>query len=331
MRWSAPVRALRRRSRAAGSAGGVAAIVAATFTLIAGALPLLVAEAHATPGLRIYNLDPTFGDPVNDAVWDPNFLPGFNGTPGVHIGWSDPLGGPGTLTYFVGPWANGTVAPYPHFAVGPQAFNFEEVPRTQVFRSPGWGDYLAVHQGFLPCAVNLGNYSVNASAALHPIYIGMNESGTNWTLRLNLHWNAPVAAPGLPADAQFEIVVTTTEPALGPGTYPRLVYTELLLWSSAPTSPVAGRPLGGVSPASDVVGHRSFTVDQLPSAPTNRQYTIPLSTYLAATLSSLGLPTGPALLSYVYLSAAGYNTHLSVSISGLWLESPANLCGTGGP
>ena len=305
----------------------VAALVTGVLAVLAGLLPLGASPTGSAPALHVYNLAPAFGDPRNDEIWDPNFIPGFNGTPGVSINWSAPLGGPGVLSYYVGPWANGSVASYPHFVVGPQAFNFVEVPRTQVFRSPHWGDYEQVRQGFLSCAVNLGNYTVNTSAALHPIYIGMPESGVDWSVRLSIHWNPAVQTPGVPADARFELVTTTTLPALGPYSYPRLVYTEMVLWSTdGLVTALGGGAAPAVHPASDVAGDSTFTLDQLPNAAVDRSYDVPVSTFISSTLSSLGLPAGGALLSYVYLSAAGYNTHISASINGLWLGAPQQLC-----
>ncbi|HZY91732.1 MAG TPA: hypothetical protein VFG07_03020 [Thermoplasmata archaeon] len=305
----------------------VAASIAALAAIVAGTVPFIISSDSGTRPLTVYNLAPTFRDAHNDEIWDPNFLPGFNGTPGVHINWSDPFGGPGVLSYYVGPWTNGSVAAYPHFGVGPQAFNFVEVPRTQVFRSPEWGDYQNVRQGFQACAVNLGNYTVNPTQALHPVYIGMPEDGVDWSVQLALHWNLPVVTAGLPVDARFELVTTTTLPALSANTTPRLVYTEFVLWSAASSIALASRSLPQSEPAaSDVAGDVSFTLDSLPSASVDRTYVIPISSYLDQTFNRLGLSPEGALLSYVYLSAAGYNVHLSTSISGLWLESPSSLC-----
>ena len=301
-------------------------LVVAVLSTVAGGFPLWEFASAPTSTLFVYNLDPSLSAPNNDLVWDPNFLPGFNATPGVQINWSDPAGQPASLSYYVGPWNNSTVAAYPHFGVGPQAFNFVEVPRTQVFRSPEWGDYSLVRQGFLACAVNLGDYTVNSTAALHPVYVGMPETGVDWTARLDLHWTPAVETPSLPTSARLEIVVTTTLPPVSPTSDPRLVYTELVLWQTPSVSGSVRSIPSVVAPSSDVVGDVSFPVDQLPNSTVDRTYTLSLGSYLQSTLAALGLSSTGALLSYVYLSAAGYNVRLDVGVSGLWLEAPAGLC-----
>lgn len=307
--------------------GALAIAGAVTLALLAGLAPLWLVPAPSATRSAVYNLDPAFGDPNNDLVWDPNFIPGFAGTPGVHLTWTDPAGGPGTIDYFVGPWPNASVAGYPHFAVGPQAFNFLEVPRTQVFRSPAWGDYGEVRQGFAPCAVNLGNVTVNASAAVHPIYVGLPVAQTAWTVDLPLTWAPPTFPTAYPAAGELALVATLSLPPLPGQPGARLVYVNLVLWSTPPVSagisPVPGNPLEGD------VGGGTFSLDALPAAPATRSYSVDLSTYLDATLTGLGLPIAGALLSYVYVEAAGYNVHLHVSFPSLALIGPAPVCGAG--
>lgn len=314
------------RTDGSGSAHAVGA------ALLAGllALPVLLLPPATNPlaaGSRVYNLDPAFTDANNDLVWDPNFIPGFNGTPGVQINWSAPTGGPGSISYYVGPWTSPTTAAYPHFVVGPQAFNFVEVPRTQVYRSPAWGDYASVRQGFLPCAVNLGNYTVDPTQALHPVYIGMNESKGAWYVRLNLQWSAPLVDTRYGADGKFELVTTTTLPPAAPGGYPRLVYTELVLWNWGP--PGAASLLTTSLPksaSSDVAGDVAFNVTQLQPTTFRQSLWVPLSPYLTETLGRLGLSASGALLSYVYVSTAGFNIAMHVALGGLWLMGPSGAC-----
>ncbi len=299
------------------------------LAVLVGLVPYWV-PAGALPAARsTYNLDPAFADANNDLVWDPNFIPGFAVTPGVHINWSDPVGGPGTIDYYVGPWANATVAPYPHFTVGPQAFNFVEVPRTQGFRSPQWGDFETVRSGFLPCAVNLGNYTVNATQAIHPVYIGMPVAGVNWTLTVPLTWDAPEFPTTGPVSGAFALGATLALPPLPGAPGARLVYTNLILWDAGPIAPSIAPVVGGASGGD--VGQGTFPLAPLLGASTSRTVTVDLEAYLVATLKGLGLPVSSALLSYVYLEVSGYNVHLHLAFGGLDLEGPSGLCGPSGP
>ncbi len=306
-----------------------ALVGAVALAVLVGLVPSWVPAPPAAPPRATYNLDPAFSAANNDLVWDPNFIPGFGQAPGVHVQWTDPKGGPGTIDYYVGPWTNGSVAPYPHFTVGPQAFNFAEVPRTQVFRSPQWGDYQSVQEGFLPCAVNLGNYTVNATQAVHPVYIGLPVAGVNWTVTVPIDWSAPVESAAGPVSGAFAIGATIALPALPGALGARLVYTNLILWDAAPVTesvvPIAGASSGGD------VGQGTFPLLPLLGPATTRTYTVGLSSYLASTLEGLGLPISSALLSYVYLETSGYNVHLHVSFGGLDLTGPTGLCASPGP
>jgi hypothetical protein len=178
---------------------GLAWAVAGGLVVALVALGLGVAfpPTHASPAQRPYSLDGGFEFRNNDAVWDPNFVPGFGTYPTSSIGWTAPTGGPGTIDYDV---RSATVpSSLPHFAVGPQAFNFVEVPRTQVYRIPSWGDYQYVAQGFNSCAVNLGNVTVTPASAVHPIYVGLPEAGTPWTATWSLQWQSIAVDSGTPA------------------------------------------------------------------------------------------------------------------------------------
>jgi len=277
-------------------------------------------------GRSVYNLDPAFTQANNDLVWDPNTEPGFAATPGLHLNWSDPPGGPGAIDYYVGPWANGSVGPYPHFGVGPQAFNFVEVPRTQVYRSPAWGDYTDVEQGFSSCAVNQGNLTVTAAQAVHPVYVGMPEQGVDWQVQFTLDWTPAVPTAGLPDSGRVAFTTTTTLPPLPGQLGARLVYSQLVLWSSDPVAESIAPAPAGTEQGS--IGIGVFPADQLPDVPVARTYSLDLSPFLADTLTGLGLSSQGALLSYVYLETDGYNVRLHLDLRDLYLTGPTGLCGS---
>jgi hypothetical protein len=277
-------------------------------------------------GRSVYNLDPSFAAVNNDLVWDPNTEPGFAATPNLHLNWSDPTGGPGTVDYYVGPWANASVASAPHFGIGPQAFNFVEVPRTQVYRSPTWGDYQNVEQGFESCVVNQGNRTVTAAEAPNPVFVGMPENGVDWRASFTLDWTPANATPGLPDSARVALTTTTALPPLPGQIGARLVYSQIVLWSSAPTSESITPAAPGTEQGS--IGLGVFPLDQLPPNDVQRSYSIDLSPILAATLSGLALDGRDALLSYVYLEADGYNVHLHFDVRDLYLTGPSDLCGS---
>src|SRR2546425_1221477 len=109
------------------------------------------------PGYLAYNLDPTLTNTTeNGLVFDPNFIPGFQiGLPNTSVYWSTGVGY-GKIGYWIGPWDH-VYHQVPHLAVGPQNSNFEEIPRTQQFRLPSWGDYYYVKAGFAFPGVNIPN------------------------------------------------------------------------------------------------------------------------------------------------------------------------------
>ena len=301
-----------------------AALVAGALTLLAGFAMLHSLPTPVPAGRTVYNLDPEFGSSQNDLVWDPNFLPGFNGTPEVHVSWSAPQGGPGRLDYLVGPWANSSVAAFPHFAAGPQAFNFVEVPRTQVYRSPLWGDYHYVSQGFLACAVNQGNLTVNATQALHPVYVGLPENGVDWTGRFTLDWSAPVPVGDAGGVGYVALSLTTALPPVAGAVGARLVYTQILLWANA--APVLGATATGATLTEGAIGTDRFAVPFLTNETPTRTFSLDLSRYLSQTLADLGVDPLGAVLSYVYFDVGGYNYHLRLGIHNLFVEGPNGLC-----
>ncbi len=306
------------------------AIALAVAALLVSVIALpQVNDVGASPGPPYtYNVDPFFLRSNNDQVWDPNFLPGFPSEPEARILWQDPTGGPAQLSYLVGPLATApNASEVPHFAVGPQTFNFVEVPRTQVFRSPSWGDYHYVQEGFLPCAVNAGNVTPNATQALHPLYLGMPETGVDWQLQVGLRWVGAEPLLGLPYEGSLAIDLTTTLPATSSDAYPSLVYTDLILWQGASSGSSSLVRAGAVSTNSTRGGTVSFVVDDLSaSVPEARSYVLDLTNYLGWTLGRLGLDPSGALLSYTYLSATGYNVQVQASLSSWSLQSSRALC-----
>jgi hypothetical protein len=306
-------------------ASGAAAVAAGALTLLAAYAMTVSPGSHLAGGVATYNLDPAFTDENNDLVWDPNFLPALNATPNVALQWTDPTGGPGTIDYAIGPWANNSSASLPHFSVGPQAFNFVEVPRTQAYRSPVWGDYAEVHQGFLACAVNQGNLTVTPTAALHPVYVGMPEGGVDWSVQLDLDWEGPQPlAPG--GAGLVALTMTTALPPLPGSNGSRLAYTQLILWS-AQTPTLGPAPLPNANTEGSI-GSDVFALDSLSSLSTHRSYSIDLSGYLADTVAALAGGARGGLLSYVYLEVDGYNWHVHLAIDDLYLRGPAWVCGS---
>jgi hypothetical protein len=291
-------------------------VAAFAVVLLTAGLGFRFAPSAPLPSVRPYNLDGGFQFRNNDAVWDPNFVPGFVAYPNASVGWSDPTGGPGAVDYFVG---STSVPPtLPHLAVGPQAFNFQEVPRTQVYRSPAWGDYRWVAAGFNACAVNLGNVTVDPAQAVHPIYVGMPETGVDWTLSWTMTWEGASVASG-PAVGSVSVVATTAVPDPARPGGGLLLYTQLVLWSlGIPSAP----PLAA---AGDVA---SFPLPGIPAqgAPVVRSFDVDLSSYLARTLQELGVNGSAALLSYVYVSVGGVNVHIRFALSTLTLNGPSSLC-----
>jgi hypothetical protein len=297
-----------------------------TLTVLAALVITSPYSSLGSEGRTVYNLDTSFSAANNDLVWDPNTEPGFQATPNLHLNWSDPQGGPGTIDYYVGPWANSSVAAYPHFGIGPQAFNFVEVPRTQVYRSPTWGDYGSVEQGFASCAVNQGNLTVSAAQAPNPIYVGMPEQGVDWQVQFTIDWTPAVINAGLPDSGRVALTTTTTLPPLPGQVGARLVYSQLVLWSSNTTAESITPAPAGTEQGS--VGIGVFPFDQLPSTPVERSYSVDLSPFIDATLAGLELESPDALLSYVYLEVDGYNVHLRLDLRDLYLTGPSNLCGS---
>jgi len=300
-------------------------VVLGTAILLVVSLPQAI-PAGSTSALSTYNRDARLIGPDNGPIWDPNYLPGFNTSLPAHIQWSAPSRGPAVLDYLVGPLAlPPSAASSPHFAVGPQVFDFTEVPRTQVFRQPSWGDYNQVQSGFVPCAVTVGNTTLTPTEEEVPQYVGLPESAGDWRVDLSLGWSAPVPLAGLPASGFVALVATTTLPPLSTGGGARLVYTQLGLWTGNRTAQGAAAGVG-VDYGGGIVGSATFSIDQLPNGNVSRNYSIDLSPLLSKTFALLGISGAGGVLSYTYFLVAGYNYHLRATIDSLLVQGPSSLC-----
>src|SRR5712692_8668996 len=140
------------------------------------------------PGFAVSNLDPNLNSPYNNEIFDPNFIPGFlAGLTNTSIEWRTGMGY-AKIGYSIGPWSQVEFS-VPHFAMGPQCCNFVEVPHTQQFRLPDWGDYYYVRAGFGPLGVNVENFTATFGAPSS--YVGL-RTDWNWTVSLSLDWSQPV-------------------------------------------------------------------------------------------------------------------------------------------
>lgn len=262
------------------------------------AYPTPGVATSAPPGFVVSNLDPYLNSAQNNEIYDPNFIPGFqSGLTNTSISWQT---GPGyaRIGYQVGPWSQVEFS-VPHFAMGPQCCNFVEVPHTQQFRLPSWGDYYYVMAGLGPPGVNVVNYT--ASFGAPSTYVGL-RTDWNWTLRISLDWHHPVLLGQRSEMAAIGVAVTQYVPSEPK----KLVYTLVNFWmdrNSSRTLNNAGTR--EISPPNLVTYHPL----QLQSEG-NQTITLNLSPYLADTIRTLNLTTSdtmPPLISYVYLNVEGYN------------------------
>jgi hypothetical protein len=265
-------------------------------------------NATVTPGMTrelpsgyvLSNLDPTFNSTYNNQIYDPNFLPGFQvGLTNTSVSWSSG-NGYGNLEYSVGPWDHEQVG-LPHFAVGPQCCNFNEVPHTQQFRRVEWGDYYYVRAGLGPPGINVENYTSDFTS---PVDVGL-RTDWNWTVQISLNWKPPVMMNPSNEWGAIRIAVTQFVPN-APG---NLVYTLLNFWMDANSSSLITASTGGIereiAPPNAVAYH---PLQMTGSG--NQTITVNLSPYLEDTLRVLGLQSvlsQPPVISYVYLNVEGYN------------------------
>src|SRR5713226_4686722 len=113
----------------------------------------------APAGYIVSNLDPALNSPNNNEIYGPNFVPGFEaGLTNTSIYWNSGRGY-ASLGYSVGPWAHEEVGSIPHFAVGSQCCNFQEVSHTQQFSRAEWGDHYYSRAGLGPPGIKRENYT----------------------------------------------------------------------------------------------------------------------------------------------------------------------------
>jgi hypothetical protein len=253
-------------------------------------------------GYVVSNLDPTFNSnsTINNEIYDPNFLPGFQvGLTNTTVSWMSG-NGYGQLNYSVGPWAHEQVA-LPHLAVGPQCCNFNEVPHTQQFRRVEWGDYYYVRAGLGPPGINVENYTTDFTS---PVNVGL-RTDWNWTVQMALTWKPPVMMNPSNEWGAIRIAITQFVPN-APG---NLVYTLLNFWMDANSSSLVTASADGISRGIEppnIVAYHPIQV----SGTGNQTITVNISPYLEDTLRVLGLQnvlTQPPVISYVYLNVEGYN------------------------
>ncbi len=255
-------------------------------------------------GYVVSNLDPAFNSTFtfNNEIYDANFLPGFEaGLTNTSISWNSG-NGYGSLGYSVGPWVHQETSSVPHFAVGPQCCNFQEVPHTQQFRRVEWGDYYYVKAGLGPPGVNVENYTADFGAAA--AYVGL-RTDWDWTVQFSLNWEAPVMMNSANQLGTIGIATTQYVPS-APG---KLVYTLVNFWMDANSS-------NYVTPSTDGTVREIALPNVVIYHPVqitgggNETVTLNISPYLQDTIRVLGFQTvqnQPPVISYVYLNVQGYN------------------------
>lgn len=255
----------------------------------------------APKGYTVSNLDPTFNSTLNNEIYDPNFLPGFEvGLTNTSVSWSSG-NGYARLGYSVGPWTYQQSQSIPHLAVGPQCCNFKEVPHTQQFRRVEWGDYYYVKAGFSSPGVNVENYTTDFTA---PAYVGL-RSDWDWKVQFSMIWNDPTMIDSANQWGAIGVAVTQYVPS-APG---NLVTTLINFWMDSNSTrfvPVASdgssRQVG-----SNVVTYHPLQI----SSAGNTTISLDISPYLEDTLQVLGYQNGQyqplPVISYIYLNVEGYN------------------------
>jgi hypothetical protein len=253
-------------------------------------------------GYVVSNLDPAFtlDSTLNNEIYDPNFLPGFEvGLTNTSVSWNSG-NGYGKLGYSIGPWSHEQIG-LPHFAIGPQCCNFIEVPHTQQFRRIEWGDYYYVRAGFGPPGINAENYTTNFSA---PAYVGL-RTDWNWNVQVSLNWTTPTLMNPSNEWGAIGIAITQYVPS-APG---NLVYSLVNFWMD-------GNSSSTIIPSADGNERRVVLPNLVVYHPIqiegagNETVSVNISTYLEDTLRVLGfqnVQNQPPVISYVYLNVEGYN------------------------
>jgi hypothetical protein len=269
-------------------------------------------------GYTVSNLDPTLNSTSNNEIYDPNFIPGFEaGLTNTTVSWNSG-NGYADLGYSVGPWTHQESVGIPHFAVGPQCCNFQEVPHTQQFRRVEWGDYYYVKAGLGPPGVNVENYTTNFSA---PAYVGL-RTDWDWKVQFSLNWNPPVMMDSANEWGAIGISVTQFVPN-APG---NLVSTLVNFWMDSNGSKYVPLSSSGTGPrvGSNVVTYHPAQMGGMGNA----TITLDISPYLEDTLRVLGFQSvqnQPPVISYVYLNVEGYNFEWKTTLWSFNLMSQQNI------
>ncbi len=252
------------------------------------------------PGFSASNLDPMINSPLNNEIYDPNFIPGFQaGLTNYSITWGTGHGF-AKIGYSVGPWTHEEFS-IPHFAVGPQCCNFVEVPHTQQFRLPSWGDYYYVKAGMGPPGINVQNFTAVFGGPTS--YVGL-RTDWDWTAAISLNWTAPALMN--PANEWAAIGVSVTQ--VVPTASDKLVYTLINFWMDGNSSGTlsSGTGVRGKVSGPNLVSYHPLQMQ----TEGNQTVSIDLTPYLSDTLRVLNVTASqdqPPVIAYVYLNVEGYN------------------------
>lgn len=293
----------------------------AIFLLLSSSTNVVVTTGVVidTPtGYAVSNLDPNLNSPLNNEIYDANFIPGFlSGLTNVSVSWSSGSGY-GNIVYMVGPWAH-EETDIPHLAVGPQCCNFQEVPHTQQFRRVEWGDYYDVKTGLGPPGINAENYTAHFGDP--PTYVGL-RTDWDWTIQLSLNWKSPIVMN--PDNSWGAIGIAVTQYV--PSAPDKLVYTVVNFWMDTNSS-------GHVTLSADGIGRQIVRPNIVSYHPVqisgggNETLTMRLSPYLEDTVRTLGLQTGlslPPVIPYIYMNVEGYNFGWNTTLWSFKVMTPSN-------
>ncbi len=273
----------------------------------------------APAGYIVSNLDPALNSPNNNEIYGPNFVPGFEaGLTNTSIYWNSGRGY-ASLGYSVGPWAHEEVGSIPHFAVGSQCCNFQEVSHTQQFSRAEWGDHYYSRAGLGPPGINRENYT--AVWGDPPSYVGL-RTEWDWTVQFSLSWKPPILMN--PANQWGAIGIAASQYVTGaPGD---LVYTLINFWMD-------GNSSSHVTLSADGIERRVVQPNVVSYHPAqvfgdgNQTITLRISPYLEDTLRVLGLQTNrsqPPVIPYIYLNVEGYNFGWNTTLWSFKVMTPSN-------
>lgn len=278
---------------------------------------------NAPAGYVVSNLDPALNSTYNGAIYGPNFIPGFEaGLTNTSIYWNSGSGY-ARFGYSVGPWAYQEVGSIPHFAVGAQCCNFNEVPHTQQFSRAEWGDHYYSRAGLGPPGINVENHT--AVWGEPTSYVGL-RTDWDWTVQFSFDWNSPILMN--PANEWGAIGIAASQFVKGaPGD---LVYTLVNLWmdsnSSSTVTPSAAR-IERSSGSPDSVVYHPLQI----AAAGNQTITLDISPYLEDTIRQLGLTVAlnqPPVIPYVYMNVEGYNFGWNTTLWSFKVMTPNNSSST---